>query len=157
MKKIFLGAMVVSIIMCAGIVMAQEKGTMEECVSLVKQAIEISKTQGEEAAFKEIMNPKGKFLVKDLYLYAADMAGVCYAHGVLPVMVGKNMGNLKDKEGKPFTAELIGLAKKGQKSGTVDYAWTNPKTGKIAPKTAYIESWTNPQGKLYGFVCGVYK
>lgn len=157
MKKLLVGAIVMSIIVCVGGAMAAEQGTKEECVALVKQAIDMTKKQGEAAAFKEIMNPNGKFMVKDMYIYVADTTGVCHAHAILPVMVGKNMGNLRDSEGKPFTQELIGLAKKGQKSGWVEYSWTHPKTGKIAHKTAYIESWTNSQGKIYGFVCGVYK
>lgn len=156
MNKVILGVLVLSIILSASMAIAQEKGTKEECVTLVKQAIEMAKKQGEEATFKEIMNSNGRFLVKDLYLYVADTTGVCYAHGVLPVMVGKNMLNLKDKDGKNFTQEMINLVLKNN-SGWVDYSWTNPKSGKIAPKTAYGEKWISPKGIQYGFVCGVYK
>ncbi len=66
MKKLFLGAMVVCIIMSAGIVMAQEHGTMAECVALVKQAIEIASKQGEDAAFKEIMKIFPSLLIKNI-------------------------------------------------------------------------------------------
>jgi len=60
------------------------------------------------------------------------------AHGANPRLVGKNVLDLKDIDGKPYVQERVDLAKS---KGTFwqDYKYTNPLTKKMEPKSAYCE------------------
>jgi len=71
MKKLVLGGLVLVLLFgFAGIVQAAEKrGTAAEAEALVKKAIAYMKSNGREAAFAEINNPKGKFTDRDLYIF----------------------------------------------------------------------------------------
>jgi signal transduction histidine kinase len=52
-------------------------------------------------------------------------------------MVGKNLIDLKDQDGKFLIRELSDVAKKG--NGWVDYKWPNPLTKLIEAKSSYVE------------------
>jgi Single Cache domain 2 len=75
---------------------------------------------------------------RDLYLVVYGLDGVVRAHGANEKMVGKNLLELKDVDGKSFVKERVELA---QSKGTFwqDYKFTNPVSKKIEPKTAYCE------------------
>ncbi|MGB9697823.1 MAG: cache domain-containing protein [Thermodesulfobacteriota bacterium] len=134
-----------------GIAFAGEFGTKEEAEALVKKAISMIKTEGKEKAFAEINNPKGKFVDRDLYIFVYDMNGKCVAHGFNPKMIGKDLLEMKDADGRYFVKERIEIAKTKGK-GWQDYKFTNPLSKKIELKTAYIEKVDD---LIVG--CGVYK
>ena len=75
---------------------------------------------------------------RDLYPFIYDMSGRCVAHGARPALIGKNLIDLKDQDGKYLIRELIEIAK-GPGSGWVDYKWPNPLTNKIEDKSSYVE------------------
>ncbi|HXX56866.1 MAG TPA: cache domain-containing protein [Thermodesulfovibrionales bacterium] len=130
---------------------AEKKGTKAQAEAMVKKAIEYIKANGREKAFAEISNPNGKFVEGDLYVFVYDFNGKCLAHGANAKMVGKDLINMKDPDGKEYVKERIGIAKsKGQ--GWQDYKFPNPVTKQIEHKTAYIEKF---EDILVG--CGVYK
>lgn len=128
-----------------------EFGTKEEAEALVKKAISMIKAEGKEKAFAEINNPKGKFVDRDLYIFVYDMNGKCVAHGFNPKMIGKDLLEMKDADGRYFVKERIEIAKTKGK-GWQDYKFTNPLSKKIELKTAYIE---RVDDLIVG--CGVYK
>jgi signal transduction histidine kinase len=133
-------------------VFAQQRGTPAEAKKMVEAAIAYIKANGQEKAYAEISNPKGRFVDRDLYVTVWDMTGTCLARGDnKPDSIGKNLINLKDADGKLFIKERTEMAKtKG--SGWQDYKWRDPLTEKIEPKTFYFER--------YGDVivgCGFYK
>jgi cytochrome c len=133
------------------VAIAAEFGTTVEAESLVKKAVAEIKANGQEKAFAEFNNPKGKFIDRDLYITVYDMTGKCLAHGANPKMIGKDLIDLKDPDGKPFVKERIEIAKtKG--GGWQDYKFTNPVTKKIEPKTMYFEK----TGDII-VACGAYK
>jgi len=115
-------------------------GTAAEAEALVKKAIALMKSSGKEAAFAEINNPKGRFTDRDLYIFVYDMSGKCVAHGQNPKMIGKELMEMKDADGKYFVKERVDIAKtKG--SGWQDYKFTDPLTKRIERKRAYIERY----------------
>lgn len=130
---------------------AGEFGTKEEAEALVKKAISMIKAEGKDKAFAEINNPKGKFVDRDLYIFVYDMNGKCVAHGFNPKMIGKDLMEMKDADGRYFVKERIEIAKTKGK-GWQDYKFTNPLSKKIEMKTAYIEKVDD---LIVG--CGVYK
>ncbi|MGQ9695845.1 MAG: cache domain-containing protein [Thermodesulfobacteriota bacterium] len=130
---------------------AGEFGTKEEAEALVKKAISLIKSEGKEKAFAEINNPKGKFVDRDLYIFVYDLNGKCVAHGFNPKMIGKDLLEIKDADGRYFVKERIEIGKTKGK-GWQDYKFTNPLSKKIELKSAYIEKIDD---LIVG--CGVYK
>ena len=142
MKKLVLSGMVLLVLFgFAGIVSAAEKrGTAAEAEALDKKAIAYIKANGREAAFAEINNPKGRFTDRDLYIFVYDMNGKCVAHGLNLKMIGKDLIELKDADGKLFVKERVDIAKQNGK-GWQDYKFTDPITKTIEHKRAYIEKY----------------
>ena len=153
MKKLAIFVMAVIMIAVINVAFAaEERGTADEAKALVKKAVAYVKEVGKEKASAEFNNPKGKFVYKDLYIYAGDGLGVVLAHPITPAMVGKNMGELKDADGKYFIRELIEKDTK-YRTGTIDYRWSHPKTKKVERKQTYFEVVE----KGYVVYCGYYK
>lgn len=131
--------------------LAADKGSADEAVALVKKAVAYMQANGKEKAFAEFNNPKGQFIDRDLYIFAADMNGVTLAHGTNPKLLGKNMMELKDADGTPFIKKLYEVANTKGK-GWFDYKWPNPVTKAIEPKSTYVEK----VGDVV-ILCGIYK
>lgn len=141
MKKMLIVASVAAFLSMgclAGYAAAGEEGTKEEAVAMVKKAIEYIKANGNEKAFEEISNPKGQFIDRDLYVVVYDMNAKCLAHGQKKNMIGKELIDFKDTDGKEYMKERIDLMKK-QQSAWQDYKFMNPVSKKIEPKSMYIE------------------
>jgi cytochrome c len=130
---------------------SEKRGTQAEAETMVKKAIEYIKANGREKAFAEISNPSGKFVDRDLYVFVYDLNGKCLAHGANAKMIGKDLINMKDPDGKEYVKERVSIAKNKGK-GWQDYKFPNPTTKQIEHKTAYIEKF---EDIIVG--CGVYK
>jgi len=153
MKKVLVFAMAILFLASVGAAMAEEKGTPAEAKAMVKKAVAFMKEVGKDKALAEFNNPKGKFIYKDLYVWATAMDGTNLSHPYTPALIGKNMMNLKDADGKLFVKERIEMAKtKG--SGSIEYRWTNQQTKKVEKKEAYFE--VVPGMNLF-VNCGYYK
>lgn len=145
-------AVALAVIFSAALLSAGEKrGTSAQAESMVKKAIEFMKTNGTDKGLAEISNKAGKFVDGDLYVFVYDLTGKCVAHGSNPKMVGKDLIELKDADGKSFVKERVEIAKTKGK-GWQNYKWSNPATNKIEDKTAYIEKYGD---LIVG--CGAYK
>lgn len=120
-----------------GVVAAAEKGTAEEAVAMVKKAAALIKSSGKEKAFAEFNNPKGAFVDRDLYVMCYDMEGNNKCHGSNPKLIGKNLLEIKDADGKFIVKSFIETAGKGK--GWVDYKWPNATTKAVEPKSTYVE------------------
>jgi cytochrome c len=151
MKRIFVITMVMMLVAgFSGFALAAD-GTPAEAKALVKKAVDFMKANGKEKALAEFSNPKGKFVNGDLYIFVYDMNGKCLAHGFNQKMIGKDLKEMKDPDGKFYVKERIEIAKtKG--SGWQDYKFTNPTSKKLENKTAYIEKY---EDLIVG--CGAYK
>jgi signal transduction histidine kinase len=112
--------------------------TPEEATAMVKKGVAFIKSHGKDKAYAEISNKGGQFVSGDLYLVVYGLDGTVRAHGANEKMVGKNLIELKDVDGKAFVKERVELA---QSKGTFwqDYKFTNPMTKKIEPKSMYCE------------------
>jgi cytochrome c len=131
--------------------LAQAKVTAAEATAMVKKAVAYVKANGPEKAYAEITNKKGQFVDRDLYVTLWSLDGTVLAHGANEKMVGKNLIDMKDIDGKEFVKERMELAKT---KGTFwqDYKYTNPVDKKIEPKSMYCEKLNDT------VVCGgIYK
>lgn len=147
-KSILVSCFVLSLNAAAA---AADKGTAEEATTLVKKAAAYLNAQGKDKALAEVADPKGQFVMKDLYVFINDLNGVTLAHGGNAKLVGKNVMDLKDADGKAFIKEMYDVAKTKGK-GWVDYKWVNPVTKTIEAKSTYVEKVGDV---LIG--CGIYK
>lgn len=130
---------------------ASDKGTADDAVALVKKAAAYLNANGKDKTTAEVNSSGGQFTSKDLYIFINDMNGMSVAHGGNPKLVGKNMIELKDADGKPFIKEMTELAKTKGK-GWVDYKWVNPVSKAIDAKSTYVEKVGD-----YVIGCGIYK
>lgn len=124
----------------------------EEVVAFVRKAADhLRNSNNKEKAYAEFSDPHGAFVKGDMYLFVNTMDGVTVAHGQNPKLVGKDMSDLKDADGKLITQEFSQVAGK-EGNGWVDYKWINPLSGKVLEKTTYCMK----VGDVY-LGCGVYK
>ena len=126
-------------------------GTANEAKVLVEKGVAYIQANGKGKAFAEFTDIKGKFIDRDLYIFVVDFTGLTLAHGGNPKLVGKDMSELRDSDGKFFIKAFIELAK-SKGSGWVDYKWQNPVTKKIEPKSTFIQRCED-----YFLGCGIYK
>ena len=152
MKKIMLMASLsLVLILGSSWSYAADAGTKEEAVVMVKKAIEYIKANGRAKAFAEITDPQGKFRDRDLYVVVSDMNAKILAHGQDKNLVGKNLIDYKDEDGKEVMKERVALMK-AHKTAWQDYKFINPVTNKIEPKQMYLERFED-----LTIACGFYK
>lgn len=133
--------LMIAMAFCLGLAVpafAVEFGTRDEAVAMVKRVQERFKSEGAAATFKAITDKDQAFNDRDLYPFVYDLSGTNLAHGANPALVGKNLIDLKDQDGKFLIRALIEVAK-DPGSGWVDYKWPNPQTKKIEDKASYVE------------------
>jgi|SRR6266540_2609853 len=141
MKKVMSLMLAVCLVVgVTGVSFGAEKATPKEAEAMVKKAVAYIKANGKNKAFAEFNNHKGKFSDKDLYITVCDTTGKCLAHGQNVKLVGKDLIELKDADGKFFFKERIETAKTKGK-GWQDYKFTNPITKTIEQKTTYFEKY----------------
>jgi cytochrome c len=116
---------------------AEERATVAEAEAMVKKAIEFYKKNGRETALAEFSRTNGRFVDRDLYVTVYSLDGKCLAH-INERVLGKNMWDQRDIDGKYFTRERLEAAKT-QPSGWQDFKFFNPMTKKIEPKRQYWE------------------
>jgi cytochrome c len=105
---------------------------------MVKKGVAFIKANGKDKGYAEISNKAGQFRHQDLYLVVYGLDGTVLAHGANEKMIGKNLIDLKDVDGKAFVRERVEMGK-AKASFWQDYKFTNPETKKIEPKTMYCE------------------
>jgi cytochrome c len=137
---------------CAAIgpVSAEEFGTKDEAVALVKRAIARVNAVGFDAAKLEFMDRNGKFFDRDLYIIVVDAAGIRVVHGQNPKLVGKTYVDAVDVNGKEYGKDVMRIAA-GPGTGWVSFMFKDPITGKVLPKENFVEKAGD-----YIYLSGVY-
>ena len=107
---------------------------------MVKKAIAYIKANGRDKAFAEFSDPKGSFVDRELYVSVFDMNGINLAHGNNKKIVGKNMMEYRDPDGKYPIKEGLKIAK-GAGSGWYEFRFLNPTNKEMQTKTIYIERY----------------
>lgn len=147
MKRLIIG-MVLPVLF---VTLAFAGGTADEAKSMVEKAVVYVKANGNDKAFAEFTNRQGSFIDRDLYIFVVDFKGVTLAHGGNEKLVGKDMLELKDADGKFFIKAFIEVAQ-SKGSGWVEYKWVNPQTKKIENKATYVQKVDD-----FFLGCGIYK
>ena len=127
------------------------ENSADEAVAMVRRAVKHVRARGKEAALADFSRPTPEFRQRDLYINAIDLQGNTLAHGDNAKLIGRNLIDMKDADGKPFIRAFVDMAK-GSGSGWIDYRWQNPVTGVLEDKRTYIEL---VDGVVLG--CGIYR
>jgi len=127
-----------------------QRASEPEAEAMVKKAVAYYKKNGREKALAEFVKTPGPFVDRDLYVTVYNMQADALAH-INPKMVGKNMLDLRDADGKYHIKERMEAAQKGD-HGWQDFKFYNPLSRKIEPKRMYWEKYDN-----LVFACGAYK
>jgi cytochrome c len=153
MHKLFITRTLIAALFGATALAAHASGnaTAAEATAMVKKGVAFIKANGKDKGYTEISNKAGQFNDRDLYLTVYGMDGVVRAHGANEKMIGKNLIDLKDVDGKAFVKERVELAT-AKPTFWQDYKFTNPVSKKIEPKSMYCEKLDD------AIVCGgIYK
>lgn len=116
---------------------ASARARLEEAKALVRKAREHIRRYGRERAFAEFGRRDGVFVDRDLYIYVYDANFRNLAHGANPRLVGKDLAELCDPDGRRVAQGLLEAARKG--IGTYTYKFLNPVTNTVETKTGYVE------------------
>ncbi len=136
-SKKLIGA-VVALIGMGATAWGAEFATKDEAVAMVKKAVAAIKADGPEKAYAAFDKKDGGFTDRDLYVVVYGLDGTVLAHGANAKLIGKNMIDATDVDGKPFVKERVELAAK-QPNFWQDYKFVNPVTKKVEPKEMYCE------------------
>jgi cytochrome c len=150
MKKLFSMLAACALALASFQSIAADRGSEVEAEALVKKAVEFYKKNGKDKALAEYQKNPGPFVDRDLYVTVYTPNADCLAH-INPKMVGKNMMELRDGNGKQHIKERMEMAKKGEK-GWQDFTFFNPVSKAIEPKRMY---WEKHDGLI--FAAGAYK
>jgi methyl-accepting chemotaxis protein len=124
----------------------------DAAVALVKRALAHVHAVGQKQALKDIDDPAGQFVEGERYVYVWDINGAMLASPVSQHLLGHDMRDQVDADGKQYAEEIFEIARTKGK-GWCDYRLRNPsKNNQIEPKSAYFESDGNI---VVG--CGIYR
>lgn len=112
--------------------------TEKDAVAMADRGAALVKAKGKDEMMKRINAKDPDFVQGSLYVDMRDAkTGIVLAHPFNPSIVGKDLTDVPDANGKKYRREIIELAAAKGK-GWVDYQYKNPASGKIEPKTTYI-------------------
>lgn len=112
--------------------------TEKDAVAMAERGAAMVKAKGKDEVMKRISAKDPDFVQGSLYIDMRDVkTGIVLAHPYNPSIVGKDLTDVPDANGKKYRREIIELAASKGK-GWVDYMYKNPTSGKIEPKTTYI-------------------
>ena len=137
MKRLFTGSLL-CLAFAGGSANAAVEPTEKDAIAMAERGAAFMKAHGKEEMMKKITAKDPDFVQGSLYVDMRDIkTGIVLAHPINPSIVGKDLTDVPDANGKKYRREIIELAQK-QGKGWVDYQYKNPTSGKIEPKTTYI-------------------
>lgn len=131
-------ALFLSLVLAYSPVLAIEPGTRDEAVALVRRAVAYMAVHGPEKSYADFSNLSGQFVTRNLYVVVYDMNGKCLAHGQNNKLIGRDLYEVLDADGKAYVKERVELAK-NHASFWQKYKFSNPTTKKISPKETYCQ------------------
>ena len=139
MKIRTISATAFALLTSTALAMASGPATKDAAVAMVKKAVAAIKADGTTKAYADISTPGGGFVDGEIYVVVQGFDGTTLAHATNLKLIGRNMIDAQDVDGKYFAKEM---ATRGQKEASfwMDYKFANPATKKIQIKDMYCES-----------------
>jgi signal transduction histidine kinase len=128
-----------------------QQGTTDEARELVERAIALRQRSGSRDMFLREVTPKESALFdRDMYVFVLDSKGTYLAFAGNAAKVNTRVQDVAGIDGDALIASIIHQA--SQAPGWVEYAITNPATGKVQTKLSFVQQVDD----VY-VGCGVYK
>lgn len=115
---------------------AQAAPNEKDAVALAEKGAQFVRAHGKAEMAARINAKDAQFNQGALYLAMRDLNGITVAHPTT-ALIGKNLLDVPDADGKLFRHEMLALAK-GPGRGWVDYKFRNPESGKVEAKRTYV-------------------
>jgi signal transduction histidine kinase len=138
--KLFANVLTTAAALCLAAAPALANGpTEKDAIAMVERGVALVKAKGKDEMIKKINAKDAEYVQGELYIDMRDLkTGIVLAHPYNPSIVGKDLTDVPDANGKKYRREIIELAAAKGK-GWVDYQYKNPTSGKIEPKTTFIQ------------------
>ncbi len=140
MLKKTVSGVVLALTAAIALAMPTTPATKDDAKALAERAMAHVKKVGFDQAVKDFTADQSAWglTTRDrvVYVYAYNFDGKVLAHGVNGAVVGKELLNIKDPDGRTPIAESVQKAKGG--GGFVEFKWSNPATKKIARGAAFV-------------------
>jgi cytochrome c len=114
-------------------VYAAGQASVDDAKALAVKAADYLKAVGPDKALPDFSAKEGPWHDRDLYVTVQDSKGVMVAHGTNPGLVGRNVLELKDVDGKPFNHDVQAV----KDTEWISYKWQNPMTKTVETKKQY--------------------
>jgi hypothetical protein len=137
LKRTIAGVLAVVVAML--LTVPAQAGTRDDCINKCKEAGDFIKTQGIDAAVKEINNKNGRFVWNDgvSYVFLMNMKAKMLAHPHKPELTKPDtLIEATDVDGKAFFVDFVKAATKGK--GWTKYMWPVPGMEINKPKHTFI-------------------
>jgi cytochrome c len=115
-----------------------EAAAVARAVNTVTNAVQFFKDNGRANALAEFNNPKGRFNYVEMYIFAYNTNGTMIANCRNKNLVGMQLINLPDADGKLYVKAIVDMAKARGK-GAVDYSYENPDTDGVESRRVYFQ------------------
>ncbi len=133
MKKVAALALVIFAAVVVATDALADSEARDKCVAKCREAVQLFKDKGNDAAIAKINQKDSGFAWKDAYLFVVDFQGKTVAHALFPTHVGENLFQLKNKDERLVIQEFIETARtKGE--GWHEYMWPKPEEMKKPPE-----------------------
>ena len=107
----------------------------------VNKAVEILQQEGKEAAFARFNSKADEFIFLNSYIFIKTMDGVELLNPFSPQLIGKNIIDNQDANGKYFVKEELEILQT-QESCWMNYMWPKPGTEEPSPKMSFVKKVT---------------
>lgn len=111
----------------------------KDAVAMSERGAAFYKDHGRAELAKHVTERDPRFVQGSMYIYVRDLAtGKVLAHPYNQSIVGKDLNDVPDNNGKYFRRDIYDLARKDG-TGWVDYVYRDPSNGKFEQKTSYVQ------------------
>lgn len=147
LRRVLMAAagVVAIVVSAARVTQAAEFGTAEEAKAMLEKVV--TAVNADKAKALEVFNAGADgFKDRDLYPFCTNAAdGIIVAH---PALKGKQIRDIKDKNGFALGEEMMNVADTEGKIGEVAYMWPRPGSDTPVQKVSYVT-------KVGDLICGV--
>lgn len=126
-------------------------------VTLVEDAAALMEKKG-TAAFREFGVKGSRWLNENYYLFVYDISGTCLFQPINPKLVGKNLIQFRDMNGKPIVRTITDIGRRPERDASdwMFYLWEEGTQFLPRWKRAYVRKAIAPDGKVYLVGSGSY-
>jgi cytochrome c len=113
--------------------MADDGATLDEAKAMALKAAAHYRQVGADTALSDFTKSP-EWRDRNLYVFAVKNDGTQAANGGNPALVGRNVIDMRDVDGKMTNREMLAI----KDQGWVEYKWRNPQTNMVQPKATYV-------------------